>query len=131
MSEQLSAELIAKSRTEFQEAIFAARKHLHHNRRAMFLRNSDGSYSYPGIQDKWEGWIFRHQTICVELRDAERYRKLRRWMSSNVKEVWARVEELGAIAANVCWDEMDASLDELPECNVGLCSVAEIGRAMK
>lgn len=53
--------------------------------------------------------------------DAERYRKLRSWMSSNVKEGWQEVERLGAIAAYVNWDEFDKYLDELPECNVGLC----------
>lgn len=53
--------------------------------------------------------------------DAERYRKLRAWMSSNVKEGWQEVERLGAIAAYVNWDEFDKYLDELPECNVGLC----------
>jgi len=53
--------------------------------------------------------------------DALRYAKLRSWMSSNVKEGWQEVERLGAIAACVNWDEFDKYLDELPECNVGLC----------
>lgn len=54
-------------------------------------------------------------------KNADRYEKLRKWMSSNVQEGWNEVERLGAIAAYVCWDEFDAYLDSLPECNVGLC----------
>jgi hypothetical protein len=56
----------------------------------------------------------------VEL-NAKRYMKLRRWMSSNVKEGWDEVERLAAIACYVDWNEFDKCLDELPECNVGLC----------
>lgn len=57
--------------------------------------------------------------------DAERYRKLRRWMSSNVKEGWNEVVQLGAIAAYLSWDDFDAQLDSLPDCNVGLCEVVD------
>lgn len=53
--------------------------------------------------------------------DANRYRKLRAWMSSNVEEGWKEVENLGAVAAWVDWDSFDEYLDDLPECNVGLC----------
>lgn len=53
--------------------------------------------------------------------DATRYRKLQRWMSSNVPEGWDEVEKMGAICAYVGWDAMDVYLDELPTCNVGLC----------
>lgn len=53
--------------------------------------------------------------------DAERYRKLRRWMSSNVKEGWEEVEKLGALACYASWDDFDEFLDSLPVCNVGLC----------
>ncbi len=53
--------------------------------------------------------------------DAARYRKLRQWMSSNVKEGWQEVENLAAIACYVDWEHFDMSLDALPECNVGLC----------
>lgn len=56
--------------------------------------------------------------------DAERYHKLRRWMSSNVKEGWNEVEKLGAIGAYLDWDTFDAQLDSLPVCNVGLCEVS-------
>lgn len=52
--------------------------------------------------------------------DAERYRKLRRWMTSNVKEGWSEVEQLAAIGVYMGWDEMDKNLDALPVCNVGL-----------
>ena len=56
-----------------------------------------------------------------ELRkDAERYRKLRGWMSSNVKEGWGRVTDLSAVFCYVSWQEGDSYLDNLPECNVGL-----------
>ena len=55
--------------------------------------------------------------------DAERYRKLRRWMSSNVQEGWEQVERLGALACYMSWDDFDGYLDSLPECNVGLCHV--------
>jgi hypothetical protein len=58
--------------------------------------------------------------------DAERYAKLRRWMSSNVREGWTEVERLGALACYTSWDDFDAYLDELPECNVGLCHVIAV-----
>lgn len=54
---------------------------------------------------------------------AARYRKLRRYMSSNVSEGWEKVEHCGAIAACVDWKAMDEYLDSLPECTVGQCSV--------
>lgn len=53
---------------------------------------------------------------------AERYRKLRRWMSSNVKEGWEEIERMGAVAAWMGWDHFDNYLDTLPECQYGLCS---------
>ncbi|MRT30776.1 hypothetical protein [Herbaspirillum sp. CAH-3] len=49
-----------------------------------------------------------------------RYVKLRRWMGSNVDEGWKAVEHLGAVCAWMGWDEMDAMLDDMPECNFGL-----------
>jgi len=55
-----------------------------------------------------------------DARDAARYRKLRGWMSSNVEQGWSKVEELGAIAAWMGWDDFDESLDSLGECNCGL-----------
>ena len=55
------------------------------------------------------------------VKDAARYKKLQRWMGSNVPEGWEEVEKLGAVCAWVGWDEMDKYLDDLPECNVGLC----------
>lgn len=58
------------------------------------------------------------------LADAARYVKLRGWMSSNVPEGWSEVERLGALAAWESWDAMDAYLDSLPECSVGLMSKA-------
>lgn len=60
-------------------------------------------------------------------RDAERYRKLRRWMSSNVKEGWDEVTMLGAIGAYLDWDTFDTQLDSLPVCNVGLCEMSNEG----
>ncbi|UZZ64553.1 hypothetical protein [Curvibacter phage PCA1] len=57
--------------------------------------------------------------------DAKRYRKLQNWMSSNVKEGWLVVEQLGALAAWEGWDVMDGYLDSLGECNVGLCERRE------
>lgn len=42
-------------------------------------------------------------------------------MSSNVPEGWNEVERLGGIACYAGWDEFDAYLDALPECDVGLC----------
>ncbi len=53
--------------------------------------------------------------------DAERYLKLKKWMSSNVREGWEEVENLGGIACYAGFDEFDAYLDALPDCNVGLC----------
>ncbi len=55
-------------------------------------------------------------------KNAARYEKLRGWMSSNVKEGWKEVEQLAAIACYVDWSAFDESLDDLPECNVGLMS---------
>ena len=56
-----------------------------------------------------------------ELRkDAERYRKLRGWMSSKAKEDWYRVTELSGVFCYVSWEAGDSFLDGLPECNVGL-----------
>jgi hypothetical protein len=55
-------------------------------------------------------------------KDAMRYRKLRRWMSSNVQEGWEEVERCGAVAAWMSWDDMDEYLDALPECTFGLMS---------
>lgn len=54
-------------------------------------------------------------------KDAARYRKLRRWMSSNVEEGWSQVVQLAAIACYVSWEDFDKSLDDLPECTYGLC----------
>ena len=55
--------------------------------------------------------------------DAERYRKLRRWMSSGIQVGWDEVAKLGAIATYLGWDDFDAELDRLPVCNIGLCEV--------
>lgn len=54
--------------------------------------------------------------------NAARYKKLRRWMSSNVQEGWTVVEQLGAVASWQGWNEMDQYLDTLPECEHGLCT---------
>jgi hypothetical protein len=54
----------------------------------------------------------------------DQYQKLRGWMSSNVQEGWKQVENLGAIACYVDWQEFDRYLHELPECNVGLMQKA-------
>jgi len=54
-----------------------------------------------------------------------RYKKLRRWMSSNVREGWQEVKNLAAIAVWEGWDAFDSYLDEMPECNVGLCQTGE------
>jgi len=55
--------------------------------------------------------------------DAERYRKLQRYMGSNVKEGWQEVEMLGGVCAWMSFEDMDACLDSLPVCNVGLCQI--------
>lgn len=57
--------------------------------------------------------------------DARRYRKLLAWMSSNVPEGWAEVQKVAGVAAYVGWDAADQYIDELPECNVGLCEKRE------
>jgi hypothetical protein len=54
--------------------------------------------------------------------NAARYKKLRRWMSSNVQEGWTEVEHLGGIASWQGWNDMDQYLDTLPECEHGLCT---------
>lgn len=60
-------------------------------------------------------------TTSQDTVDALRYRKLRNWMSSNVKEGWQQVEQLASVAVYVDWDEFDHCLDAMPKCNVGLC----------
>jgi len=64
-------------------------------------------------------------------RDAARYRKLRRWMGSNVPEGWKQVEHLGAVCAWMGRDEMDAMLDDMPECGVGLAASASPAAPVK
>lgn len=56
--------------------------------------------------------------------NAARYYRLRGWMSSNVPEGWERVENLGAIACYVDWNNFDRYLDDLGVCNVGLMQKA-------
>lgn len=56
-------------------------------------------------------------------KNAQRYQKLRHWMSSNVKEGWSEVELLGALAAYMSYSDFDQYLDSLPVCNFGLCEV--------
>lgn len=58
-------------------------------------------------------------------KNAGRYEKLRRWMSSNVADGWSEIEKLAALACYVGWDAFDNQLDALPVCNFGLCQVAE------
>lgn len=57
--------------------------------------------------------------------NAERYKKLRQWMSSGVQEGWGEVTQLGAIAQYLSWDDFDKQLDSLPACNLGLCEVRD------
>lgn len=59
-----------------------------------------------------------------EQNDGDRYRKLRRWMTSNVAEGWAEVEKLAAIGCYLGWTDFDATLDALPECRLGLVSTS-------
>ena len=61
-----------------------------------------------------------------QIANASRYEKLRNWMSSNVNEGWREVKNLGAIAAYQSWDDFDKYLDDLPECNLGLCQKVEV-----
>jgi hypothetical protein len=71
--------------------------------------------------------LYPRKTFAVPdglAKDAERYRKLRRWMGSNVPEGWQEVEKLAAISCYMGDDEFDASLDGMLICNVGLCHVA-------
>ena len=69
------------------------------------------------MKNKYEGEESSDE-VC-----AARYRKLRRWMSSNVREGWQEVERLGAVAAWASWEDFDDYLDSLPECTFGLCSL--------
>lgn len=57
--------------------------------------------------------------------DTDRFQKLLLWMSSNVPEGWSEVERLGAICAYVSLEDACAYLDNLSECNVGLCEKAK------
>jgi hypothetical protein len=114
-------------------------------------RSADGDYIHMSASTSWTAWQAAyaaarkdHVPLSIDgnsvyidglgdvalatqpqgaVTDAERYKKLRRWMSSNVKEGWTEVENLGAIAAYMGWDEMDKALDGLPMCTVGLCSL--------
>lgn len=60
-------------------------------------------------------------------RDAERYRKLRAWMSAGVQESWDEVSRLAGVGMYLSWDDFDSELDRLPVCNVGLCEVSNEG----
>lgn len=53
---------------------------------------------------------------------ADRYERLRGWMSSNIVEGWQEVENLGAIAAWQSWEDFDLYLDSLGKCSLGLMS---------
>lgn len=82
------------------------------------------SFNSEGINLDWQDVTFGGAikgSVDDDKTDAERYRKLRRWMSSNVPEGWNEVQRLAAIACYVDWDTFDKCLDELPDCNVGLC----------
>jgi tryptophanase len=64
--------------------------------------------------------------VSTDQQDAVRYRKLQRYMASNVKQAgWEVVEQLGGVAAWMSIDDMDQYLDSLPECNVGFCTATE------
>lgn len=63
------------------------------------------------------------------LKDAERYKKLRGWMSSNVKEGWREVENLAAVACYAGWGDFDAQLDDMAQCAVGLMAPTAIDAA--
>lgn len=74
----------------------------------------------------YKGWEINEPpklTVAEMKADAARYRKLQRWMSTNVPEGWAEVERLAGISTHVSFEMMDKMLDELPICNVGLCEV--------
>jgi hypothetical protein len=81
--------------------------------------NAEGSAG-DSREQAAENWNNAILDVSNDRLDAARYRKLRGWMSSNVKDGWSEVEKLSAIACYLSWDDFDASLDGLPECNVGL-----------
>ena len=54
------------------------------------------------------------------VKNADRYERLRGWMSSNVPEGWDQVKQLAAIACYIDWDTFDTTLDLMGVCNVGL-----------
>ena len=72
----------------------------------------------------WPTTASTQQPQTGAVRDAMRYRKLRGWMSGNVKESWQEVENMGALCAWESWDAMDEYLDSLSECNLGLMEKA-------
>lgn len=59
------------------------------------------------------------------MQDSDRYEKLRRWMTSNVDEGWSEVCNLAAVGCYLGWDEFDKYLDQMPECDLGLCKKGE------
>ena len=61
------------------------------------------------------------------LADAERFKKLLGWMSSNVTEGWNEVCRVSAVATYVSHDEARAYLDDLPQCSVGLAAAPSAG----
>ena len=91
-------------------------------------RDSKGQYVLMSAASAWNVWQAAHSVLCQlaepDKQDAGRYRKLRRWMGSNVPEGWSKVEELGAVCAFQGLAAMDLVLDSLPECNVGLVATA-------
>lgn len=83
--------------------------------------DNDRKQSNSTMNDKPDG-----AAVCdTDYTDAARYRKLRRWMSSNVPEGWEEVKNLGGLACYAGWEEFDGYLDALPECNVGLCEKSQ------
>ena len=101
------------------------------SQRDVFLKTGVSTASHGGSHDTCFSYIIRQHLTTFPLlpteqpsQDAERYRKLRRWMSSNVAEGWTQVEQLAAIACCESWDAFDESLDALPECNFGLAARA-------
>lgn len=88
----------------------------------LILRDEDGDTPFS---DTAQEGIARAAALAnnIDTKNAKRYYKLRRWMSSNVPEGWCEVKKLAAIACYTSWEDFDAALDVLPECNVGLCQV--------
>jgi hypothetical protein len=92
-------EIIEKWRAEFESVAFPARINLHHNRRQIFRRSEDGVYLYFSMQDRWEGFLMRCQSLQIPLPKVE-----------NLASKQCSIKEIVAfnLGKNICIEDIEA-----------------------